>query len=154
MGSTIADRLVRVIGVIRHGLHRVLGGLFSFVAGDRTERMYKRKAESRELLTDDEYYERYYHRTDVERDVVVRVRKVVATQLAFTKVVPSDNICQMFLDIPFDEVVWDLAEEFGFQWTHEELSALDGSLNSLIRYVARKTQDTECGLARPKKRPC
>ncbi len=113
----------------------IFGPEFSVAKKLRTEVL------SRDEYTDTEFLEKYFPDVcDQQRDIVLRVRKVVCTQFGVEVLVPKDSLTHMFPDIPFDEIVAELAEEFDFVVTTQELDRLSGSMRSLFELVLDKVK--------------
>jgi acyl carrier protein len=96
-----------------------------------------RQMAERPVLDDEAFFETYYGAVGIPRDIPIRTRAVIAEQLgkSWRGIRPDDNIPQMDLDLPFEELMFEVEKEFGVRIPLEEISSLDGSFDSVIRYI-------------------
>jgi acyl carrier protein len=102
------------------------------------ERKYADECCHRPRLRDEEFLARYYSSSDIRKDIPLRVRKILAEQLGFDKVVPSDCPSDILQDIDLQDILDEIAEEFGVVLTVEELPNDDWSVDAIIRLVDSK----------------
>ena len=92
----------------------------------------------RPMLSDDEFYERFYADTGIAREIPIRLRRIYATQLAMDRVWPSDKATEFDGELDLADLVADVAEEFNVEVSNDEALKLDGSFDSIVRLVAGK----------------
>ncbi len=68
----------------------------------------------------------------------MRVRRVLAEQLGFDKITPSDRPCDILQDIDLQVILNEIGEEFGVALSVSELPDSDGSVDSIVRLVDSK----------------
>jgi hypothetical protein len=105
------------------------------------ERACRRQVRERPLLTDDAFYERFYANTGVSKEIVSRLRRLYAEQLPvpMEKVWPADKATDVDWELDFADVLGMVESEFGICFTKEDLADLNGSFDSLVRSVAKKS---------------
>ena len=103
-----------------------------------SERKYADECARRSRLTDDEFLAIYYTSCDIRRDIPLRVRRILAEQLGFDKIVPSDCPSDILQDIDLQDILYEIAEEFGVALNADELPDNSGSVDSIVRLVNSK----------------
>ena len=86
----------------------------------------------RRRLTEDEFFQEYFANTDVEREISIKVRRVLGQQLDadLSRLAPSDSLsgnlkCLLAFDSMADvAIIESLEKEFGITFTDEEASAM------------------------------
>jgi hypothetical protein len=101
------------------------------------ERRYWKECESRPVLTDDEFYDRFYKDSGIQFEIVRRVRQILAHQLGLERAIPSDAFGPIFPDLDFWEVMLEIAEQFGFSPVLEDCQRLDGTFDSFVKWAAK-----------------
>ena len=104
----------------------------------REEREKWREMRGRLPLSDDEFIEQFYSGTSVPRDIPLRLRQIYAHQLGMDKVHPKDLATDFDWELDLWELVLEVQDEFGVEFTKEEILKLDGSFDSIVRAVATK----------------
>ena len=97
------------------------------------------------LLSDDEFIERYYSERSIPRDIPLRLRQIYAHQLGMDKVHPKDLATDFDWELDLWELVLEVQDEFGVEFTKEEILKLDGSFDSIVRAVATKRVEQMSG---------
>ncbi len=120
-------------------LSRIVMPLFESFALP-SERAFDEEAASRPVLDDEAFYQSYYAASGIAKEIPVRLRRLLAYQLGrrWEKVQPTDQPPEVCPDLDFAEIVFEVDEEFGINTAGEEINALDGSFDSLVRHIARK----------------
>jgi hypothetical protein len=97
----------------------------------------ERQMAERPLLDDEAFYQLYYGSTDIPRGIPIRVRRVLGEQLGphWLRVRPEDNI-PLILDIDIAEILFEMEEEFGVKIPPQAMRSMDGSFDSVVRYIA------------------
>jgi len=103
-----------------------------------SERKYADECARRSRLTDDEFLARYYSSPDIRQDVPLRVRRILAEQFGFEKIVPSDSPSDILQDIDLQVILDEIGEEFGVTLMVEELPEGAGSVDAIVRLVNSK----------------
>ena len=122
---------------------RVLKALQSMMQYS-TEQAYFRKCETRQLLSNDEFYGRFYDGSDIPRLVVERTREVFADQLAMDRVDPRDHLGQIFPDLDFNEVTKEVANAFGIPCppSNPDGDTFDDVVRWIAKHIPRQEQNT------------
>ncbi len=103
-----------------------------------SERKYAEECGRRSRLSDDEFWATYYSSSSVRRDIPLRIRKVLAEQLGFDRIVPSDSPSDILCDIDLQVILDEIADEFGVPLSVDDLPNRDGSFDSIVRLVNSK----------------
>jgi hypothetical protein len=99
-------------------------------------RAFRRELRARQVLEDDEFFERFYLRSGISPDVVARVRScVVEWDPLARRAVPGDNLALLNGDLDIADVLHWIGREFAIGFTRADYPALDGTLDNLIRLV-------------------
>jgi len=104
----------------------------------KIERNYLQKCKIRPALSDDEFIATYYSECPFSAEIPLRIRKVFREQEKCYKVIPTDTVWEMSDDIPFVELMQEIAEEFDIDISISEIEDLNGSFDSIVRLVAKK----------------
>ncbi|MFN9249313.1 MAG: hypothetical protein ACK6DS_19830 [Planctomycetota bacterium] len=104
-----------------------------------------RQLNMRPPMTDVDFHSRFYSGTDVTLEVVERVRRILAEQLALAGARPEDNLALLFPDTPFAEICWEIGEKVGLKFPDQVLAELDGPLDHLIRTTQSLIDGKPCG---------
>ena len=102
------------------------------------ERKYAEECDTRQPLTDDEFLEKYYSGKDFSADIPIRLRRLLSRVLGAHKVIPSDNVFDIYQDVDFMEIVYEVGEEFDMGISVDEASKCDGTFDSLVRLLVEK----------------
>jgi hypothetical protein len=104
------------------------------------ERRFEQALASRPQLDDDTFYETFYGGTDIPRAIPVRLRRLYAAQLGrrWLKVFPRDNPALVCDDLDFADLLTDVGQEFGVAFPPEARRQLDGSFDSVVKYLAEQ----------------
>src|SRR5262249_30260671 len=89
---------------------------------------------------DDTFYRTYYGDTDIPKDIPIRVRRVCVEQLGrrWVWVGPDDRPIELYDDLDFAELMYEMAEEFGIAISLDEIRSFDGSFDGIVQYLATK----------------
>jgi hypothetical protein len=107
------------------------------LAASHEARALRRELKQRPLLTDDEFYARFYADSAIPPDVPARVRLCVSTNFdrLADRTVPTDNLARLCEDFDYADVLSYVGREFGVQFTKEDFPSVDGTLDNTIRLV-------------------
>ena len=104
----------------------------------KEERAKWREMRQRPMLSDDEFYERFYADTGIAKEIPVRLRRIYATQLAMDRVWPADKATECDSELDLAELLAEVEEAFNLEVSDEEALKLNESFDSIVRLVARK----------------
>lgn len=123
-------------------LGRLLWQLFP-LADIYDERTFQHTLSAREDLTGDEFYQRYYQGTGVPQAVVLRLLAIYSTFFALpsTKLRP-DDWPPAIAELDMEPLVVEIEKEFGIP--HSQWHNVDGSFDSVVRYVTQALAETDC----------
>ena len=107
------------------------------------ERRFRRAVHERPLLSDDEFYDRFYRDSEVPSHIPCRLRKIYAAQLGMDRVWPEDKATDFDGELDLADLLIDVADEFGVQFTDEEIKQMDGSFDSIVKCLAEKLDDSD-----------
>ncbi len=110
----------------------------SLLLPTKEERARWREMRHRPLLSDNEFYERFYADTGVGREIPLRLRQIYATQLAMDRVWPAEKATEFDSELDFADLLAEVEEEFNVEVSDHEALRLDGSFDSIARLVASK----------------
>jgi hypothetical protein len=113
--------------------------------GIASECRYRRALKLRDALTAHEFYGRFYERAGIDSEIVSRLLVVIADfyQVDATTIRPEDNLPAIDGHACDDELVDRLEQEFRIQVPMDDWPGIDGSFDSLVRYIdARKAPGT------------
>ncbi len=99
-----------------------------------------REFDLRRELDDQEFVRTFYASSDIDPQVPLRIRRLLAKQLGqrWMRVLPTDCIPEIDDELDFVELVKELEGEFQITIPEREWKLLDGSFESLVQCVARK----------------
>jgi hypothetical protein len=129
----------------------VLGAVAVFVLGvvsdlstTESERRFEQVVRERPLLSDDEFVAAYYSDQSVPREILIRLKTELVQTLGeeWEKVVPTDNPGLIHNEIDPWDIFCRLSRVFGVPISLEDAKSLDGSFDSMARFLA-------CRLAKP-----
>lgn len=104
----------------------------------REERAKWAEMRQRPMLSDDEFYKRFYADSGVVRQIPIRLRLVYATQLGMDRVLPGDKAIEFDSELDLADLLAVVEETFNVKLSDEETLKLDGSFDSIVRLVASK----------------
>jgi hypothetical protein len=104
-----------------------------------SEQRYADECSHRPLLSDDEFIQKYFSSSGIKRDVPLRVRRVLAEQLGFEKIVPSDCPAEIIPDIDLQDVLDEIGEEFEIALNVEDLPGNDYSFGAMVVAINSRT---------------
>ena len=93
---------------------------------------------SRPQLDDQAFYGAWYDGSGFPEDIPIRVRKVCVEQLGDCRkgVRPDDNVCESDPDLDLAELLYEIEDEFGIKMSDEDMKRMDGTFDTIVRYVA------------------
>ena len=92
-----------------------------------------REINKRPVVSDDDFHREYFLDTDITVDTCRRVRRVLCKQLQLCNTRPTDNVATLAPDIGFDDVCFEIGEEFEVSFPSDTIVKMDGTVDSLIR---------------------
>lgn len=104
----------------------------------KEERAKWEEMRQRPVLSDDEFYERFYADTGISKEIPTRLRRIYATQLAMDRVWPADKATEFDSGLDLAELLAEVEEDFNVEVSDEEALKLDESFDSIVRLVASK----------------
>jgi len=120
-----------------------------------SERAYHEMLRQRPRLDDDAFFEQFYSKTNVPKDIVVRLRLACCESLGIDPAVlrPEDNLAMIWDDIDFCDVLYRVGRKFKmkippdtalgapFQYKGKPCTGeIDGTFDSVARYLAKVTR--------------
>lgn len=104
----------------------------------RRQRAMWRDMRRRPKLDDEEFYVRFYREAGIPKEVTVRLRALYAQQLGISRVFPEDRAADFDDDLDFGELLIEVAEEFGIDFSDEEAQTLadNGTFDALVRHLS------------------
>ena len=105
-----------------------------------TDRERLRKLAARPRLSEDEFYDCFYSRSEVPRDIPIRLRRLWADELGdeWYGVEPGDKPEEILWWLDLADLYRAAAEEFRINIRKADWRAIDGSFDSLVRYLAER----------------
>jgi acyl carrier protein len=105
---------------------------------DASHSRFEKELADRPRLDDQAFYEAHYGSSGIPEDIPIRVRKVFVEQLGdcWKGVRPDDNVCESDPDLDLAELLYEIEDEFGIKIPDEEMRKMDGSFDSIVRFVA------------------
>jgi hypothetical protein len=102
---------------------------------------FEQERQTREPVFASQFYDHYYQGSDLDRDVVNRFLSLCADQWSIDAALirPTDNYFRIYdadAAVFFDELKY----RFGIEPRDGELENIDGSFDSLARYVDRRVK--------------
>lgn len=88
------------------------------------------------------FFNTYYAKTSVPKDIPIRLRKIFVEQLGsrWKRVKPHDRPTDEDDELDFSELLSEIEHEFGIAIPEEQAQRMDGSFDGIVRYVARMRQ--------------
>lgn len=111
--------------------------LFRSATMFNSERQYFERCQSRPMLSDDEFIRQYYP-SGINREIPLRIRRILGQQLKLEKIIPTDDPCDILQDVDLLEIMREIGEEFGFFVESKELEGIDGNFDSIVSFVNAK----------------
>jgi hypothetical protein len=105
------------------------------------ERRFRRAVRERPLLSDDEFYDQSYRDSEIPSHIAIRLRKIYAVELGMEKVWPEDKATDFDGELDLADLLIDVEDELGVQFTEAEVEQLDGSFDSIVKCLAGKIDD-------------
>ena len=110
----------------------LLIAILVYVDSRRRSKAIERMFAGRRRLTEDEFFQEYFANTDVEREIPIKVRRVLGQELDadLSRLAPGDSLssnlkCLLAFDSMADvAIIESLEKEFGITFTDEEASAM------------------------------
>ena len=100
------------------------------------ERAYRREVGARPVLTDEEFYARFYKGSGLPPDIPTKVRRCLADlDMLIERAYPADVIASAYDDLDFYDVLFRIERQFGIRFTEEDYPQFTGTLGNLIDRV-------------------
>ena len=105
--------------------------------GIQSEWRYKRELKQRDRLSLDEFYEQFYKSSGVDRELVVRMVQVFADAYLVDAqyIRPHDNYSGITAGTMDEDFIAKVRSELHIALDSEDAPVLDGSVDSIIRYL-------------------
>lgn len=104
------------------------------------ERKFRREFAQREPLDDAQFFNKFYAETNVAADIVCRLRPIYCKfcDLQVEKLRPQDRPWQI-VELDTVDLIRELEVEFGVAISDKDAEGIDGSFDSIARYLASQT---------------
>jgi hypothetical protein len=104
------------------------------------EHAFERELKNRPQLDDDAFYEKFYAGTATPKEIPIRLRQLYAEQLGqpWANVLPQDNPARVYGDLDPADLLAEVAKEFAVPFSAEEMQRLDGSFDSVVKFLNEK----------------
>jgi hypothetical protein len=100
------------------------------------QRAYRREVGARPVLTDEEFYTRFYEGSGIPPDIPAKVRHSLADlDLLIERAYPTDVIAYADDELDFADVIFRVGRQFGVRFTKEDYPRFTGTLGNLIDQV-------------------
>ena len=106
------------------------------------ERRFWREVAAREPLDDAEFYRQFYGESGVPHELVLRLLPVYCRMFHFEagKMRPTDRT-PLLIELDTSDYVRQIEQEFGLGIPDEDVEELDGSFDSIVRYLAQRRHE-------------
>jgi hypothetical protein len=106
------------------------------------EQAYRQEVGGRPVLTDEEFYTRFYEGSGIPREIPTGIRRCLANMgLFIDRAYPDDMIGYAFDDLDYADVLKRVGREFGIRFTKQEYPLFTGTLENLIEQVHRRLNE-------------
>jgi hypothetical protein len=101
------------------------------------ERKFRREYEQRESLADTQFFNKFYAETNVPAHIACRLRPIYCKffDLEVGKLRPQDRPPE-YVELDLVDLVQDIETEFGVKISDDDAEQIDGSFDSIARYLA------------------
>jgi hypothetical protein len=108
--------------------------------GMQSEAVFKRECRTREPLTPDEFFDRYYRDSGIARELVVRFLVFHCDHWGQSAqmVRPLDDLIRIGGDPCTAEYIRGVEEAFAMTFDEADLPNLNGRFDTLVRYIASR----------------
>ncbi|MBI3467668.1 MAG: acyl carrier protein [Planctomycetes bacterium] len=103
------------------------------------DRRFRRELAGRAPLDDEQFFAKFYAGTRVDPDVPRRLRPIYCEVFGIDveKMRPTDRP-PLVCEIDTSELVTDIEQEFGVAISDEEAEGIDGSFDSIVRFLSER----------------
>ncbi len=99
-------------------------------------RAFCRQLAERPVLSDDEFYARFYEGSGIPREIPSRLRRsLLPIHPLLERVIPSDYLCLLDDELDFAGVLYFVEREFSIHFTKADFEDIDGTLDNLVHLV-------------------
>jgi len=111
------------------------------------ERKFRREVANREPLDDTQFFHEFYADTNVPADITCRLRPIYCKffDLEVGKLRPEDRPPEI-VDLDMIDLVRDIEAEFGVNISDKDAERIDGSFDSIARYLAEHSRSANVGV--------
>jgi hypothetical protein len=101
---------------------------------------FRRRLRKLPALSEDEFYDQYYRRTEIPKDTVVRLRRCLIEEFdpLVEHAIPSDCLALLDDEIDFADVLWRVGRELNIRFVRADFKNIDGTFDNLIRETHRR----------------
>jgi hypothetical protein len=100
---------------------------------------YWREVGARPVLTDEEFYTRFYQGSEIPYDIAAKVRHSLADlELLIERAYPTDVIAYADDELDFADVIFRVGRQFGVRFTKEDYPRFTGTLGNLIDQITER----------------
>jgi hypothetical protein len=124
-------------------LDLILNSPLSTLPRGDPNRRFVRELTERPVLDDPEFYQAYYQGSGIPPAIPSRVRAVYARELGprWQAVRPEDRANDFLPDLDWADLVFAVGRKFGLAIPLDDMIAMDGTFDSLVRYVAARSHE-------------
>jgi hypothetical protein len=110
------------------------------------ERKFRREVADREPLDDTQFFKEFYADTNVPGDIPCRLRPIYCRfcDLEVGKLRPQDRPWQI-VELDTFGLIQDIEAEFGVSISDKDAERIDGSFDSIARYLAERLREANVG---------
>jgi hypothetical protein len=99
-------------------------------------REFRRQLEERPVLSDDEFYVRYYEGSSIPRDIPARLRRsLLNVDSLLDRAIPSDFLFLLDDEMDFGEVLCVVEREFDIHFATADCKDMDGTFDDLVHQI-------------------
>jgi acyl carrier protein len=109
------------------------------------EQQFRREFSQRQLLDDGRFFDEFYAHTNVPAEIVRRLRPIYCKffDLEVGKLRPQDRPPEI-ADLDMIDLVQAIETEFGVTISDNDAEHINGSFDSIARYLAERSQKAQC----------
>jgi len=101
---------------------------------------FRRRLRKLPVLSEDEFYDQYYRRTEIPKDTVVRLRRCLISEFhpLVERAVPSDCLALIEDEVDFADALHMVGRELNIRFIRADYKNIDGTFDNLIRETHRR----------------
>lgn len=112
--------------------------------GTRSSAEYAKACKTREAMDAQQFYKQFYSQSAIPIDIVVRLHDLQSKHWGVdAKLIrPQDDYIRILGDLDSVEFVLAIESEFEITISDSDCEQLDGSTDTLVKYIAARRQET------------